>query len=250
MNTTSGPKNYVGQTNPKPKTDYVREGIDDAGAVNTGVSLASNAPMILGTMNNIANNASTLRTLADVGNQVASAGKVAGGVSAAAGAVGTGLSAVSLGKDIYDALDKGKVTFDNAMHFADDGTALVAGTLGLAEPGIGSAIGLGLTVGEKIVTGAIKAAKAVKEEKKREGVDHLKPAVWFDTVGKAIFPDWMFKELGKTKEQKAADKAKKEAKKAENKAKREAKKADRKAKFNAWKANVKKKRDEKKKNKR
>jgi hypothetical protein len=164
--------------------------------------------MILGTMNNIANNASTLRTLADVGNQVASAGRVAGGVSAATGAVGTGLAAVSLGKDIYDALDKGKVTFDNAMHFADDGTALVAGTLGLAVPGIGSAIGLGLTVGEKIVTGAIKAAKAVKEEKKKEGVDHLKPDVWLDTVGRSIFPEWMFEEWGKPKKKKNSDESK------------------------------------------
>jgi hypothetical protein len=184
---------------PKEKTDYVREGIDDASAATTVISMASAAPKILGTLDNVATNASAIRTLSDLGNQVAGTGRVAGGIGAAAGAIGTGLSAVSLGKDIYDVVDKGKVTFDNAMHFADDGTSLVAGTLGMAVPGIGTAIGLGLEAGEKLVTGIIKASKAVKEEKEKEGVDHLPPDVWFDTVGRAIFPAWMFTELGKPK---------------------------------------------------
>jgi hypothetical protein len=85
-------------------------------------------------------------------------------------AIGTGptivkgvASGVGLGFDIVDAANKMKVTFDNAMKKSDDSTGIVSAGVSL-KPRVGVPIALALQAGEKLVTGIIKGAKAVKED--------------------------------------------------------------------------------------
>jgi hypothetical protein len=83
--------------------------------------------------------------------------------------VGGGLSALGLTKDIIQAVQDKKVTFDNAMDIADDATGLATSIIAAAVPGVGSAIALGIGIGEKAVTSIIKGVRAIKAEEKRLG---------------------------------------------------------------------------------
>ncbi|GHU18853.1 hypothetical protein FACS189472_07780 [Alphaproteobacteria bacterium] len=166
---------------------------------------------------------SSVSSLATTASEI---GNAAGSVL---GAVGAAASGVGLAFDIANAKKEGKVTFDNAMKMADDGTGIVAGIASMF-PGPGTAIGAGLNIGEKIVTGGFKAAHAVKEEEKREGVKHLKPGVWMSTVLGEFAPKWWTLNVG-SKEWKQYwkdDKAKKKAEAAEKKKEKAKQKAERK----------------------
>jgi hypothetical protein len=143
--------------------------------------------------------------------------KVGEGVGKVAGAAGAALSGVSLGMDIANAVKDKKVTFDNAMRMADDGTGLVASAVGLI-PGVGTALSLGLLGGEKVVTAIIKGAKAVKDMKKELGVKHLKPGVWLNTVVNASVPSWMTKDIGEAYREWKKNKPQRDAEKKEKKA--------------------------------
>jgi hypothetical protein len=177
---------------------------------------------------NAGNAASTASEVADVARATASAGsegiseaistvsKVGEGVGKVAGAAGAVLSTASLGMDIANAVKDHKVTFDNAMRMADDGTGIVASVVGLI-PGVGTALSGGLLGGEKVVTAIIKGAKAVKEKKKELGVKHLKPGVWLDTVVKASTPAWMTKDIGEAYREWKKNKPEMDAEKKEKK---------------------------------
>jgi hypothetical protein len=182
---------------------------------------------------NAGNAANAASEVADVARATATAGsnglseavgtisKVGEGVGKVAGAAGAVLSTASLGMDIANAIHDKKVTFDNAMRMADDGTAIVTSALGMI-PGVGTALSLGLLGGEKVVTAIIKGAKAVKDKKKELGVKHLKPGEWLDTVIKASTPAWMNKDIGEAyrewKKNKPQRDAEKKAAKAQAKA--------------------------------
>jgi hypothetical protein len=133
-------------------------------------------------------------TVTEVSEGLRAAGEVGKAIGTGATVVGVVASGGGLGFDIADAVDKKKVTFDNAMKISDDATGLVSAGVSLI-PGVGVPIALALQAGEKLVTGIIKGADAVKEEKKREGVKHLKPKVWFNTVWRANTPAWMNEEI-------------------------------------------------------
>jgi hypothetical protein len=156
-----------------------------------------------------------------ISEAVSTVAKVGEGIGKVAGAAGATLSAVSLGMDIANAVKDKKVTFDNAMRMADDGTALVSSALGMI-PGVGTALSLGLLGGEKVVTAIIKGAKAVKDKKKELGVKHLKPGLWLKTVMEASTPSWMNKDIGEAyrewKKNKPQRDAEKKAQKAQAKA--------------------------------
>jgi hypothetical protein len=167
---------------------------------NTGVGFASAIPSLAtegfnllskaGQMDNALNSykvVSKLGSVAPLAEEIGGAANVVGGV----------LGGISLGKDISDAVKDKRVTFDNAMKMADDGTAVVS-TAASFIPVIGTGLSLALTGGEKLVTGIIKADKAVKERKKELGVKHLGFDEWSNTVEKAILPNSMTKEI-KTK---------------------------------------------------
>jgi hypothetical protein len=151
----------------------------------------------------VASAASTASGIASTAESVAeSAGKVIGPAANVAGGV---LSGIGLGFNIADAVkekkENGKVSFDTAMNIADN-----------FIPVVGTGISIALSVGEKLVTSAIRAGKAVAEEKKREGVKHLSSGQWLETTTQAIFPHWMTTDFKTMWEE---HKAKKEADKAE-----------------------------------
>ncbi|GHU18313.1 hypothetical protein FACS189472_06450 [Alphaproteobacteria bacterium] len=155
-------KNIYGDARDKSNT------IDN---INTGLSagnfVASHASDAFDVATKICLNVpSSVSSLASTASEF---GKVAGPAISGVGAVTSG---VSLRFDIANAKKEEKVTFDNAMNIADDATGAVSGIAGML-PGPGSAMALGLTIGEKLVTGGFKATNAVKEEEKREGVKHL-----------------------------------------------------------------------------
>jgi hypothetical protein len=160
-------------------TDMGAEIVDSANAAENVTRYA--VPALNTTVTEVSDG---LRAAGEVGNAIGTGASVIGGVA----------SGVGLGFDIADAVDKKKVTFDNAMKMSDDATGPVSAGVGLI-PGVGVPIALALQAGEKLVTGIIKGANAVKAEKKREGVKHLKPKVWFDTVWRANTPAWMNEEI-------------------------------------------------------
>jgi hypothetical protein len=144
---------------------------------------------------------------------------VADGLGKAASAVGVGLSGAALSTDIIDAYQDGKVTFDNGVRMADDATNLVSAGISLI-PGVGAPLSLALLGGEKFITGMVKAAKAVKDEKESEHVDHLKPGDWLSTVVGSVTPEWMQMDIG-SKDWKTYWKDRKEAKKEEKRKEKE-----------------------------
>ncbi|GHU21432.1 hypothetical protein FACS189472_14090 [Alphaproteobacteria bacterium] len=196
--------------------------------MNTGVGVASSIASHASDAVDVAKTIGigvpeTVSSLATTASEV---GKAAGGVL---GAVGAAASGVSLGFDIANAKKEGKVTFDNAMNIADDATGVVSGIASMF-PGPGSAVGLGLTIGEKIATTPFKAYHAVKEEEKKEGVKHLKPGVWMRTVIDEFTPKWWSLDIG-SKEWKQywkEDKAKRKAASEQKKKEKAERKAERK----------------------
>ncbi|GHU18467.1 hypothetical protein FACS189472_06830 [Alphaproteobacteria bacterium] len=205
-----------------------RDASDTVGNINTGASVASG-------LASQASNAVELAemygigvpsALSSVATTATEIGKAAG---PALGAVSAASSGVSLGFDIANAKKEGKVTFDNAMKIADDATGVVSGIASMF-PGPGSAIGLGLSIGEKIVSAPFKAYHAVKEEEKREGVKKLKPGVWMSTVLGEFTPKWWTLDIG-SKEWKQYwkdDKAKKKAAAEQSKKEKAQRRAERK----------------------
>jgi hypothetical protein len=150
---------------------------------------------------------SAIETFGNVGSKISPVTTVLGGA----------LSGANLVNDIVENVKDKRVDFNDAMRIADDATG-VASAAASFIPGIGVPLSLGLTIGEGLVTGGIKAAHAVEEEKKKEGVKHLDFNTWAKTSMDAIFPHWMttdFKVLAKEakikkterKAQKKADKA-------------------------------------------
>ncbi|GHU18325.1 hypothetical protein FACS189472_06510 [Alphaproteobacteria bacterium] len=201
------------------------QSIKDANSnIDTAASIASKASTAVDFASKIGVTVpSSISTLATTASEI---GKAAG---PALGAVGAAASGAGLVFDIADARKEGKATFDNAMKMADDGTGIVAGIASML-PGPGTAIGAALSIGEKIVTGGFKAAHAVKEEGKREGVKHLKPGVWMSTVLGEFTPKWWSLDIG-SKEWKQYwkdDKAEKKAAAAEKKKEKAKQKAIRK----------------------
>jgi hypothetical protein len=115
-------------------------------------------------------------------------------IAPVANAVGGVLGGVGLGHDIAKAVETGHVSFDDAMKMADDGTAVVSSAVSFI-PVVGGPLSAGLSIGEKIVTGSIKAGKAVKDHRKELGVKHLGFNEWTSTVAKSVAPEWMSKDL-------------------------------------------------------
>jgi hypothetical protein len=148
-------------------------------------------------------------------NDVESISKTAGKIGSVANVAGGVLSGISLGKDIYDLAKGNGNKLELGTKIADDATGVVSAAVSAVNP----LAGLALTGIEKLVTSGIKAGEAVKEEKKREGVKHLKPKEWVNTVWDSMTPAWMNKDIGqayrewkaKAPERKAARKAKKAA---------------------------------------
>jgi hypothetical protein len=171
--------------------------LSGARMANTGVGIASSIPSLATSGFNFMSKAGLMDNALDTYNVVSKLGgatSAAGEIGGAANVVGGVLGGISLGKDISDAVKDNHVTFDNAMKMADDGTAVVSAAASFI-PVVGPALSLGLTGGEKLVTGIIKADKAVKERKKELGVKHLGFGEWANTVEKSILPDWMTKEI-------------------------------------------------------
>jgi hypothetical protein len=116
-------------------------------------------------------------------------------------AVGTGMnvlggvtSGISLAQDIKD-LHGEKPTFDQAMNIADHATNIVSSAVSMI-PVVGTVGSIALSVGEKLATGAIKAAHSVAEEKKETGQKHLDPGRWGQIVLESYTPKWMSKDWG------------------------------------------------------
>jgi hypothetical protein len=153
--------------------------------------------------------------LYNVMNDVESLSKTVGKIGSAANVAGGVLSGISLGKDIYDLAKGNGNKLELGTKIADDATGVVSAAVSAVNP----LAGLALTGIEKLVTSGIKAGEAVKEEKKREGVKHLKPKEWVNTVWDSMTPAWMNKDIGqayrdwkaKAPERKAARKARKAA---------------------------------------
>jgi hypothetical protein len=98
-----------------------------------------------------------------------------------------------LGTDIAKAVKDKGFDFDLAMRTSDDATNLVSSAISFVP--FGAPLSIALLGGEKIITDVIKGVHAVNEEKKAEGVKHLKPDVWFSTVWGAMTPEWMNKDI-------------------------------------------------------
>jgi hypothetical protein len=126
----------------------------------------------------------------NVPESFSSVGKITAPLGKITTAIGGLTSGINLGLDVANAVQDNKVSFDNVMNIADDSTGVVSSTLSFI-PGIGVPLSLTATIGEKFVTGGIKAGKAVKEEKEKEHTKHLRPAIWLDTVVDATTPHWM-----------------------------------------------------------
>jgi hypothetical protein len=201
--------------------DHLKTAINIAPTVvKKGAEIAQKVlPMITEATSNtahaaqIASTASAASGIASTAENVAeSAGKVIGPAANVASGV---ISGIGLGFNIADAVkekkETGKVSFDTAINIADNATGVVAAAANFI-PVVGTGISIALSVGEKLVTSAIRAGKAVAEEKKREGVKHLSPGQWLQTTTEAIFPHWMTTDFKTLAEE---HKAKKEADKAE-----------------------------------
>jgi hypothetical protein len=120
-------------------------------------------------------------------------GKVSDGLNVVGGA----LSAANLGNDIATAIKDKHVSFDNAMRISDNATGVASAAVSMI-PTVGMPLSLALQGGEKLVTGIIKGVKAVKDEKKKEGVKHLDPKTWLYTTFGANVPHWMLADIGKS----------------------------------------------------
>jgi hypothetical protein len=113
-------------------------------------------------------------------------GKLSNGLNVVGGA----LSAANLGNDIATAVRDKHVSFDNATGVASAAVSMI--------PAVGMPLSLAMQGGEKLVTGIIKGAKAVKDEKEKEGVKHLDPKTWLYTTFGANVPHWMLADISKS----------------------------------------------------
>jgi hypothetical protein len=127
--------------------------------INSGVGLSTNLPSIpeymkdFGIINNVP------ETFTEIG-------KITNPIGNVTTAIGGLTSGINLGLDIANAVNDKKVSFDNAMNIADDATGIVSSALSFI-PGIGVPLSLAASIGEKLVTGGIKAGKAVKKRKRK-----------------------------------------------------------------------------------
>jgi hypothetical protein len=208
---TLGVINKVSQINPQTISKVVPM-----------VDLANGASSVgsIGRPSNFVQVSSGLEKEVVIPETISNVAKIGDAVGKITGAVGAVTSGVGLGFDIANAVKDKKVTFDNAMNMADDATGLVSAAVGFI-PGIGAPLSIGLTAGEKLITGIIKGAEAVKKEKEAEGVKHLTPGVWLETVVKANTPAWMTEDIGEAyrnyKKNKPIIKAQKKAEKIQRK---------------------------------
>jgi hypothetical protein len=199
---------------PNASADHTIDNINNAttavgigsSVVKKGASLAQKAiPVVAEAVGATANAASTASQIATTAGEVASA------LGPAASVAGGVVSGIGLGFNINDAVKEkqrdGKVSFNTAMNIADNATGVVSAAANFI-PVVGTGISIALSVGEKVVTGIIKMAKAVSDEKKRQGVKHLSASDWWDTTMDAIFPHWMTTDFKTLSEE---HKAKKEA---------------------------------------
>jgi hypothetical protein len=152
--------------------------------------------------------------------------KLSNNVGTVSTAIGGLTSGVNLGLDIASAVNDKKVSFDNAMNIADDATGIVSSALSFI-PGVGVPLSISASIGEKLITGGIKAGKAVKDEKAKNingetwidksGKKHLKGGVWLDTVIRSNAPSWMVDDIGTQIKNYKKDKPKREAQKKQDK---------------------------------
>jgi hypothetical protein len=198
--------------------------VRDLRTANSIAGMGTSAPEVaimgyntLRGMGELSNATRTYNALSKIAPAAEGLGKVSTGLNVIGGA----LSAANLGNDIYNAVKDKHVSFDNAMKISDDATGVASAAVSMI-PGVGVPLSIALTGGEKLVTGFIKGAKAVKEEKKREGVKHLDPKTWIDTMWTAATPEWMNRDIGDAyREWKKNKPARKAAKKAEKARKKE-----------------------------
>jgi hypothetical protein len=153
--------------------DYFEKGLHAGRLANTAIGalsgLPSKAAKLLGTGYELGQLGeevlpafAKMTQMAETGSSIAPVANVVGGV----------LGGVGLGHDIAKAVETKHVSFDDAMKMADDGTAVVSSAVSFI-PVVGGPLSAGLSIGEKIVTGGIKAGEAVKDRKKKSGVKHL-----------------------------------------------------------------------------
>ena len=159
----------------------------DSGQSNSAIDDLENHTRTIRSANIALDTANSALGFTKVGSEISNA------AAPVFNAIGGVTSGILLGKDIYDAVNDKHVSFDDAMKISDDATG-VASAIGTA---INPLLGLGIMAGEKLVTGIVKGTKAVEDEKKREGVKHLKPDVWLNTIWEANTPDFMNKDIGK-----------------------------------------------------
>jgi hypothetical protein len=202
------------------KNDYIIDSVNqsfkNAEHVNTAISMASAVPkLVTKGYNTLAGLGAINSPLAySVVSDIGGLAKAAGTVGSVANVAGGVLSAAGLGTDIAKAVNDGKITFDTAMKMADDGTGIVSAI----ASGINPLAGLAVTGVEKLVTGVVKSVKAVEDEKKREGLKHLKPGVWMETVLEANAPAWMTADIGQSYKDWKAKAPERKAAKAQKKA--------------------------------
>jgi hypothetical protein len=188
--------------------------------LNSATGLSTNIPSIPTYMKDFG-------LINSVPETISSIGKIAGPIGKATTLIGGGLSGINLGLYIAYAVQDKKVDFDNAMNIADDATGIVSSALSMI-PGVGVPLSLAASIGEKVITGAIKAIKAVKDEKAKNisgenwidksGQKHLKASVLFDNTTRANFPSWMVDDIGTQIKDYKKNKPIREAKKKQEKA--------------------------------
>jgi hypothetical protein len=113
-------------------------------------------------------------------------------IGKASNAVGGVLSGVSLAKDITDLVNGEGDKFENALNIADDAGGIISAGVSAVNP----IAGLAVTAVEKVGEAIARGAKAVADEKKKEGVKHLKPKDWFRVVEGSVTPDWWSIDIG------------------------------------------------------
>jgi hypothetical protein len=177
--------------------------------INSGVGLSTNIPSIPGYMNKLGIINNVPETFTEIG-------KITNNIGNVTTAIGGLTSGIKLGLDIANAVNDKKVSFDNAMNIADDATGVVSSALSFI-PGVGVPLSIAASIGEKLVTGGIKAGKAVKEDKEKEHVKHLKPGIWLDTVVDATTPHWMNTDFKTLKQEYKKNKPIREAQKKQEK---------------------------------
>jgi hypothetical protein len=200
LNSKQFAKDFTKKTPAQAQTSTGDEALKYTHYANTGVGAVASAPGLTTKAYNTAAGLGYLDKLSaansshlyNVVSDMESISKTAGKIGSVANVAGGVLSGISLGKDIYDLAKGNGNKLDLGTKIADDATGVVSAAVSAVNP----LAGLALTGIEKLVTSGIKAGEAVKEEKKKEGVKHLRPKVWMDTVWNSMTPDWANKDIG------------------------------------------------------